>query len=115
MSVLDLPQVFAGFADPVVVLTAALFVVAESLGASGLTGWTRQQLVHRGGKNIVILIGPVSINGVDPSGDTGELHDLGAGRNAVRRILEIRTAASRPLPGRRVVPRASGLAVLESS
>ena len=53
--VLDLPQAFAGFADPAVVLIAALFVVSEGLDASGLTAWTGRLLVKRGGGNPVVL------------------------------------------------------------
>lgn len=53
--VIDLPQAFAGFADPAVVLIAALFVVAEGLDASGLTAWTGRILVERGGGNPVVL------------------------------------------------------------
>lgn len=53
--VLDLPQAFAGFADPAVVLIASLFVVAEGLDASGLTGWAGQQLVSRGGTKAGVL------------------------------------------------------------
>ncbi|WP_025155384.1 SLC13 family permease [Leifsonia aquatica] len=53
--VLDLQQAFAGFADPAVVLIASLFVVAEGLDASGLTGWAGQQLIRRGGTKAVIL------------------------------------------------------------
>jgi len=53
--VLDLPQAFAGFADPAVVLIAALFVVSEGLDASGLTAWTGRLLVQRGGGSAVVL------------------------------------------------------------
>ncbi|TXK18964.1 SLC13 family permease [Homoserinibacter sp. GY 40078] len=53
--ILELPQAFAGFADPSVVLIAALFVVAEGLDASGLTAWTGRLLVRRGGGNPVVL------------------------------------------------------------
>ncbi len=53
--ILDLHEAFAGFADPAVVLIAALFVVAEGLDASGLTGWAGQQLVARGGTKTAVL------------------------------------------------------------
>lgn len=53
--VLDLQQAFAGFADPAVVLIASLFVVAEGLDASGLTGWAGRQLVRRGGAKAAVL------------------------------------------------------------
>ena len=53
--VLNLGEAFAGFADPAVILIASLFVVAEGLDASGLTGWAGQQLVNRGGSRTVVL------------------------------------------------------------
>lgn len=53
--VLDLSQAFAGFADPAVVLIASLFVVAEGLDATGLTGWAGQQIVNRGGTRVGVL------------------------------------------------------------
>ena len=37
--VLTLPQALAGFADPAVLLIAALFIVSEGLDASGVTTW----------------------------------------------------------------------------
>lgn len=72
--VLDLQQAFAGFADPAVVLIASLFVVAEGLDASGLTGWAGQQLVARGGSGsgrltvlvmllVAVLSALISVNG----------------------------------------------------
>ena len=72
--ILDLGQTFAGFGDPAVVLIAALFVVAEGLDGSGLTAWTGQQLVKRGGTNtrvmtviIMLVVGVlaalISVNG----------------------------------------------------
>src|SRR3954454_21051785 len=47
--ILDLPQAFAGFSDPAVILIASLFVVSEGLDSSGLTAWAGRQLVQRGG------------------------------------------------------------------
>ncbi|WP_082467374.1 SLC13 family permease [Leifsonia sp. Leaf264] len=72
--VLDLQQAFAGFADPAVVLIAALFVVAEGLDGSGLTSWAGQQLVRRGGGElrrltvlvmvvVAVLSALISVNG----------------------------------------------------
>ena len=71
--IIDLPQAFAGFADPAVILIAALFVVAEGLDSSGLTSWTGQQLVRRGGSPraltalvmlvVGILSALISVNG----------------------------------------------------
>jgi di/tricarboxylate transporter len=45
--VLTLPQALAGFADPAVLLIAALFIVSEGLDASGVTAWVGQSLVKR--------------------------------------------------------------------
>jgi di/tricarboxylate transporter len=45
--VLTLPQAFAGFADPAVLLIAALFIVSEGLDSSGVTTWVGQSLVSR--------------------------------------------------------------------
>jgi di/tricarboxylate transporter len=72
--ILDLGQAFAGFGDPAVVLIASLFVVAEGLDGSGLTAWTGQQLVKRGGGSsrtmtliVMIVVGVlaalISVNG----------------------------------------------------
>jgi di/tricarboxylate transporter len=72
--VLDLGEAFAGFADPAVILIASLFVVAEGLDASGLTGWAGQQLVARGGTKtsrltlllmalVAVLAALISVNG----------------------------------------------------
>lgn len=49
--VLDLSQVLAGFADPAVVLIAALFVVSEGLDATGVTTWMGQALAARSGSS----------------------------------------------------------------
>lgn len=72
--ILTLPEAFAGFSDPAVILIASLFVVAEGLDASGLTGWAGQQLVNRGGASpkrltlllmllVALLTALISVNG----------------------------------------------------
>jgi len=72
--ILDLGQTFAGFGDPAVILIASLFVVAEGLDSSGLTGWAGQQLVDKGGRSqrrltilIMLVVGVlaalISVNG----------------------------------------------------
>jgi di/tricarboxylate transporter len=72
--ILDLGQTFAGFGDPAVILIASLFVVAEGLDGSGLTAWTGQQLVKRGGSSqrtmtiiimivVAVLAALISVNG----------------------------------------------------
>jgi len=72
--ILDLGQAFAGFGDPAVILIASLFVVAEGLDGSGLTAWTGQQLVKRGGSSqrimtviimavVAVLSALISVNG----------------------------------------------------
>ena len=45
--ILTLPQSLAGFADPAVLLIAALFIVSEGLDASGVTTWVGQSLVTK--------------------------------------------------------------------
>ena len=46
--VLDLNQALAGFGDPAVLFIASLFVVSESLDATGVTAWAGRQLTARG-------------------------------------------------------------------
>lgn len=45
----DATAAVAGFGDPVVVFIVGLFIVAEGLDASGITGWAGQTLVRRVG------------------------------------------------------------------
>jgi di/tricarboxylate transporter len=55
--VLDLKQALAGFGDPAVLFIAALFVVSESLDATGITAWAGQQLAVRvGGSRARMLV-----------------------------------------------------------
>jgi di/tricarboxylate transporter len=57
--VLTLEQAFAGFGDPTVLFIAAMFVVADSLEATGVTAWIGQQLLARsggGGPRVVALV-----------------------------------------------------------
>src|SRR5262245_24944849 len=72
--VLDLNQALAGFGDPAVVFIAALFVVSESLDATGVTAWAGQQLVGRFGDSrmrlivammllVAVLTALISVNG----------------------------------------------------
>ena len=49
--VLDLEQALAGFGDPTVLFIASLFVVSESLDATGVTAWAGQRLVSRVGES----------------------------------------------------------------
>src|SRR6476660_4397580 len=49
--VLGLDQALAGFGDPTVIFIASLFVVSESLDATGVTAWAGQQLVARVGES----------------------------------------------------------------
>jgi di/tricarboxylate transporter len=49
--VLDLNQALAGFGDPAVLFIASLFVVSESLDATGVTAWAGQQLGARVGES----------------------------------------------------------------
>jgi di/tricarboxylate transporter len=54
--VLDLNQALAGFGDPVVLFIASLFVVSESLDATGVTAWAGEQLVDRVGESRTRLL-----------------------------------------------------------
>src|SRR5262249_37686004 len=54
--VLDLNQALAGFGDPSVLFIASLFVVSESLDASGVTAWAGQQLIARVGESRTRLV-----------------------------------------------------------
>ena len=72
--VLTLNQALAGFGDPTVLFIASLFVVSESLDATGVTAWLGQQVVTRAGRGrvrLTVVIGAmaavlaafISING----------------------------------------------------
>jgi di/tricarboxylate transporter len=72
--VLDLNQSLAGFGDQAVVFIAALFVVSESLDATGITAWAGQELVGRVGDSrtrlmvamlllVALLTALISVNG----------------------------------------------------
>ncbi|WP_159500646.1 SLC13 family permease [Microbacterium sp. 18062] len=59
--VLTLPEALAGFADPTVVFIATLFVVAESLDATGVTAWLAQRIVPLAGTRPSRLIAIVAV------------------------------------------------------
>jgi di/tricarboxylate transporter len=59
--VLTLPQALAGFGDPTVVFIAALFVVSESLDASGVTVWAAQKVIGRAGTGRIALLVAISL------------------------------------------------------
>ena len=72
--VLDLEQALAGFGDPAVIFIASLFVVSESLDASGITAWAGQELTARVGESrrrtivlmmmlVALLTALISVNG----------------------------------------------------
>lgn len=72
--ILSLEQALAGFGDPTVLFIASLFVVSESLDASGVTAWAGQQLVARSGESrtrlltfmmvlVAVLTALISVNG----------------------------------------------------
>ncbi|WP_127819760.1 SLC13 family permease [Microbacterium sp. CPCC 204701] len=72
--VLTLPEALAGFGDPTVLFIAALFVVSESLDATGVTAWAGQQVIGRAGTKrtrlvvviavlVAVLSALISING----------------------------------------------------
>ncbi len=49
LGIVTLPEAFAGFSDPAVILIAGLFVVSEGLDATGVTTWLGQSVVARAG------------------------------------------------------------------
>lgn len=58
-----LPQALAGFGDPTVLFIAALFVVSESLDATGVTAWVGQQVITRAGtrpRRLLVIVGAMS-------------------------------------------------------
>lgn len=72
--VLTLPEALAGFGDPTVLFIAALFVVSESLDATGVTAWAGQLVIGRAGTKrtkllivigllVAVLTALISING----------------------------------------------------
>jgi di/tricarboxylate transporter len=54
--ILTIEQALAGFGNPTTVFIAALFVVAESLDATGITGWVGQQLTVRSGSGLARML-----------------------------------------------------------
>ncbi len=64
--VLTLPQALAGFGDPTVLFIAALFVVSESLDATGVTAWAGQKVIARAGtrRTTVLLVICLLVAGV---------------------------------------------------
>jgi di/tricarboxylate transporter len=54
--ILTLEQSLAGFGDPTVLFIAALFVVSESLDATGVTAWAGQVLIDRAGASRTRLL-----------------------------------------------------------
>ena len=57
--ILTLQESLAGFGDPVVIFIATLFVVSESLDATGVTAWAGQRLVELAGASrprLVVLM-----------------------------------------------------------
>ncbi|WP_127473984.1 SLC13 family permease [Microbacterium sulfonylureivorans] len=54
--VLTLPEALAGFGDPTVLFIASLFVVSESLDASGVTAWAGQKVIAQAGTRRLPLL-----------------------------------------------------------
>lgn len=72
--VLSLSQALAGFSDPTVLFVASLFVVSESLDATGVTAWAAQKMTARAGTRrgritvivsllVAVLTAFISLNG----------------------------------------------------
>jgi di/tricarboxylate transporter len=64
--VLTLPEALAGFGDPTVLFIAALFVVSESLDATGVTAWAGQMVIGRAGatRRRLLLVVAVLVAGL---------------------------------------------------
>lgn len=61
--VLTLTQALAGFGDPTVLFIASLFVVSESLDATGVTAWLGQRVVGLAGTGrvrLTVIIGSIA-------------------------------------------------------
>ena len=57
---LSLTEALAGFGDPTVIFIAGLFVVSESLDATGITAWAGQKVIARAGtkrRSLLLVIG----------------------------------------------------------
>ncbi len=59
--VLSLPEALAGFGDPTVLFIASLFVVSESLDATGVTAWAGQKMIAQAGSRHTALIVLISL------------------------------------------------------
>jgi di/tricarboxylate transporter len=66
LGILTVDQVLAGFADPVVLMIAALFIVAAGLDASGVTGRLGQLIMRVGGasKSRLLLVIMLTVAGL---------------------------------------------------
>lgn len=80
--VITLEEAFAGFANPTVILIAALFVVAEALDAAGVTTWVGQMVVrHAGGSRgrlLILVMGAVAVLTalITPNGSVAALYPM---------------------------------------
>lgn len=55
--VLSLSEALAGFGDPTVIFIASLFIVSDSLDATGVTAWAGQKVIaHAGTKRTLLLV-----------------------------------------------------------
>ena len=63
LGIVTLPEAFAGFADPAVVLITALFVVSEGLDATGVTTWLGQFVIAKAGASSRRLLGLLMLLG----------------------------------------------------
>ena len=59
--VVDTGTALSGFGDPVVIFIASLFVVAEGLDASGITGWMGTYITDRAGASRATLLAVIMI------------------------------------------------------
>lgn len=59
--ILPLTDALSGFGDPTVLFIAALFIVSESLDATGVTAWAGQMVIARAGTRRVTLVIVISL------------------------------------------------------
>ncbi|MBM6591467.1 SLC13 family permease [Brevibacterium sp. RIT 803] len=96
----SLPEVFEGFADPTVVFIVSLFIVIESLEASGITAWLANFVVNRAGTSrtrLVLVIGVAA-------GMLGAFISVSGTVGALLPVVVIVTKKAGMLPSKMLIP-----------
>jgi di/tricarboxylate transporter len=114
--VLDLQQALAGFGDPSVLFIASLFVVSESLDATGVTAWAGQKLIAGAGDSrtrvlvLMILLCAALTALITPNGSVAALAPV-----VVLMAVRLRRSPSRLLIPLAFAAHAGSLLVLTAS